>query len=102
MDITTQINYPELEILKYYDSSLWNQLNIDKVTPLELLVELDYNIYSNIIIENKIAINPDLCAIFCGISKTPLPIIEPKIKVNNAKYDNSCVLILFFCFVILI
>jgi hypothetical protein len=60
MDMTTKINYTELEILKYYDSSLWNQLNIDKVTPLELLVELDYNIYSNIIIDNKIAINPEI------------------------------------------
>jgi hypothetical protein len=59
MDVITKINYPELEILKYYDSYLWNQLNIDKISPLELIINLDYDIYSNII-ENRIAVNPEI------------------------------------------
>jgi hypothetical protein len=74
MDLKTKIVYPELEILKYFDSELWNQLNIDKISPLELLVDLDYNIYSKIIIENKIAINPDL--------------IEKLKKLNNSYYKK--------------
>jgi hypothetical protein len=60
MDMTINKKYPELEILKYFDSETWNQLNINKITPLELLVELDYNIYSNIIIDNNISINPNI------------------------------------------
>jgi hypothetical protein len=53
-----QTVYPELEIFKNLDNELWNQLNIDKITPLELLIDLDFNIYSKIIIDNKIKINP--------------------------------------------
>ena len=51
--------YIELDILKKFDSYLWNQLNIDKISPLELLVDLDYNIYSELI-ENKISIHPNV------------------------------------------
>jgi len=60
MDVISKPIFPELEILKYFDSEDWNQLNIDKITPLELLIELDFNVYSKIIIENKIAINPEI------------------------------------------
>jgi hypothetical protein len=60
IDYKTKILYPELKILKYFDSELWNQLNIEKMSSLEYLVDLDYNIYSKIIIENKIAINPEI------------------------------------------
>lgn len=60
MDLKTNNTYPELEILKYFESESWNQLNINKITPLELLTDLNYNIYSNIIINNKISINPDV------------------------------------------
>jgi hypothetical protein len=55
-----QTVYPELEIFKNLDSELWNQLNIDKISPLELLIELDFNIYSKIIIDNNIKINPNI------------------------------------------
>jgi len=74
MDVITQLKYVELEILKYFDSECWNQLNINKTTPLELLIELDYNIYSQIIIDNKIAINPE--------------IIDKLKKINNSYYKK--------------
>jgi len=60
IDLTIPIIYCELEILKYFDNDIWNQLNIDKISPLELLIGLDYDIFSKIIIENNIAIDPDI------------------------------------------
>ena len=60
IEVINKTLYPEIEILKYFESDLWNQLNIEKVSPLELLLNLDYNIYSPIIIENKIQINPEI------------------------------------------
>lgn len=74
MDLKNKIIYPELEILKYFDSDLWNQLNIDKVSPLELLLDLNYDIYSKIIIDNKIAVNPEL--------------IEKLKKLNDSYYKK--------------
>lgn len=45
------------EILKYGDSDTWNYLNIDKVSPFSLIKYLDYDIYSKILINNKINID---------------------------------------------
>jgi hypothetical protein len=45
------------EILKYSDSYTWNYLNIDKVSSFSLVKYLDYDIYSKIIINNKINID---------------------------------------------
>ena len=91
MDMITKINYPELEIIKYFDSSLWNQLNIDKVSPLELLIDLDYNIYSNIIIENNIAISVELInkinQNFSNISKKWLKLFEKQPKYHEPNDD---------------
>ena len=50
----------DIEILKMCDNKTWNQINIDKITPLELLIDLDYEIYSKIIQDNKISINADI------------------------------------------
>lgn len=47
-------------ILSYCDNNTWNQHNCDKISPLELLVNLDFDIYSKILIENNISINPDI------------------------------------------
>jgi len=47
-------------ILSYCDNNTWNQHNSDKITPLELLINLDYDIYSKILIDNNISINPDI------------------------------------------
>lgn len=47
-------------ILSYCDNNTWNQHNLDKITPLELLINLDYDIYSKILIDNNISINPDI------------------------------------------
>ena len=52
-------NYsPDFEILSKCDSDSWNQENIDKISPLDLLIKLNYDIYSKILIDNKIAVNP--------------------------------------------
>ena len=51
--------YPKMEILKYYSSNIWNQTNIDKISPLEIIIDLDYDTYSNII-DNKISIKPEI------------------------------------------
>ena len=48
-----------MEILKYYSSNIWNQTNIDKISPLEIIIDLDYDTYSNII-DNKISIKPEI------------------------------------------
>jgi hypothetical protein len=44
------INYDlDFEIFNYSDSEVLNQLNINKISPLELLVSLDYDIYYRVI-----------------------------------------------------
>ena len=55
------LNYaPDYAVLKLCTDDVWNQLNIEKMSPLELLIHHDFEIYSKIIIDNKIAINPNL------------------------------------------
>ena len=50
----------DIEVLKLCDSYTWNQKNVDKLTPLELVTELDFSIYSPILSENKIAVNSNI------------------------------------------
>jgi len=45
------------EILNYGDNDTWNYLNIYQITPLSLVKYLDYDIYSKIIVNNKITID---------------------------------------------
>jgi hypothetical protein len=53
------INYePDLAILNNMTNMNWNQMNVEKTTPLELLTELDYKVFSEILIKNKVLINP--------------------------------------------
>ena len=56
-------------IFSYCDNNTWNQHNCDKITPLELLVNLDFDIYSKILIKNNISIHPD---IFSELEKSNL------------------------------
>ena len=57
-NVLNNINYDlDNEILKYSDSESWNYLNIHNYTPFSLIKYLDYNIYSKIIINNKIKID---------------------------------------------
>jgi hypothetical protein len=51
---------PGIEILKLCDNKTWNQINIENKSPLELLINLDYDVYSKIIKDNKISINIDI------------------------------------------
>jgi hypothetical protein len=53
-----QVENADVEILKYCDSYVWNQKNIDKITPLELVIELNFETYSKILSDNKISVNP--------------------------------------------
>jgi hypothetical protein len=65
---------PGIEILKICDNKTWNQLNIKKKSPLELLINLDYDVYSKIIKDNKISINIDILS---------------KIKQKNENNNND-------------
>lgn len=59
INLLDNIDYSiDLDILKQCDSETWNKLNIDKVTPLELISNLDFNIYSKLF--NNISINPNI------------------------------------------
>jgi hypothetical protein len=64
IDINNRINkdniYADIEILKMCDNKTWNQINVEKKSPLELLIDLDYDIYSKIILDNNISINVDI------------------------------------------
>jgi hypothetical protein len=70
MDQSTKINIVsnvikmdyslDLLILNKCDSECFNMIDIFKQTPLELLVHLDYNIYSKILIENNISVSSDV------------------------------------------
>jgi hypothetical protein len=51
---------PDIEILKYCDSETWNQKNVDKLTPLELITQLDFTTYSKVLIDNKIKVNKQI------------------------------------------
>lgn len=55
------INYsPDFEILKLIDSYSWNQHSSDKLTPIEIITSLNYEIYHKIFDENIIQINPKI------------------------------------------
>ena len=47
----------DLDILKLCDTECWNQFNINKITPLELLTQLDITVYSNLLLKNNISVN---------------------------------------------
>jgi len=48
----------DFEILKLVDNYSWNQNNIEKKTPLNLITNLDFDIYSKLFNGNKIQISP--------------------------------------------
>lgn len=50
----------DIEVLKLCDSFTWNQKNVDKITPLELITQLDFSVYSRILSENKISVSPEI------------------------------------------
>ena len=63
----------ETQLLNICDSFAWNQKNVDKLTPLELITELDFPIYSGILSKNKITISSD---------------VIKKLKENGTTTDN--------------
>ena len=50
--------FPDFEILKLIDNYSWNQNNIEKITPLNLITNLDFNTYSKLFDDNKIQVSP--------------------------------------------
>jgi len=50
----------DMEILNRCDSMSWNQMNVNKVSPFHMLLFLDYDIYSPILIKNKIKIRKNM------------------------------------------
>ena len=71
----------EVELLKLCDSFTWNQKNVDKLTPLELITELDFQTYSSILSENKIFIGSD---------------VIKNLQENSTKSDNLTKWIKFY------
>ena len=63
----------EIDLLKLCDSSTWNHQNVDKLSALELITELDFSIYSKILSEKKISISSN---------------IIKKLQDNNHMTDN--------------
>ena len=61
----------ELDILKIANTETWNQFNVNKISPLELISKLDFGMYNIIFTSQKIKINS---------------IILP--KINNEKWLN--------------
>jgi hypothetical protein len=52
------INYsPDFEILKLIDNYSWNQINIYKMTPLNLITKLEFDIYHKIFENKKIEVS---------------------------------------------
>lgn len=50
--------FPDFEILKLIDNYSWNQNNIEKRTPLNLITNLDFDTYSKLFDGNKIQVSP--------------------------------------------
>ena len=50
--------FPDFEILKLIDNYSWNQNNIKKRTPLNLITNLDYEVYHKLFDNNKIQVSP--------------------------------------------
>ena len=58
IEVNSKINTDlDLELLELCDTICWNQYDINKITPLELISTLDYNIYSVLFKNKKIMIN---------------------------------------------
>lgn len=85
----------DTDIIKYCNSDiLWNQVNSNKITPLELIINLDYNIYSPFLKKIKITelnkkkilslnINKNW---FNFINKLELIIIDDNLKIIELPY----------------
>jgi len=65
----------DVEVLKLCDSYTWNQKNIDKLTPLELITGLEFTEYSPILSDNKIKVSPE--------------IIKKLLEKNKSHPDNN-------------
>jgi len=84
----------DMEILNRCDSISWNQMNINKVSPFHMLLFLDYDIYSPILIKNKIKIRKNMefkseNKKWLELYKTLPEYIEDTNNIIIDKYDYS-------------
>jgi hypothetical protein len=89
-------NVIDFDIMKCADSDTWNQMNNKKDIPLKLITNLDYNIYSKIIIDANIKILQEILSFdIKGKWKelyNKLPVYKEDnhdIKMINNKYTHS-------------
>ena len=81
------INYdPDMMILNHMTDMNWNQMNVEKITPLELISELDYKIFSEILIKNKVLISP---AVLEKLDKTKTNILWLKLFKSLGIYKEK-------------
>ena len=95
---TDTINYePDNAILGMATSDMWNQYNVEHLTPLNLVTNLDFSIYSTIIKKNNISVDPDIIKNLEKSGKSDwvklynlLPkYIRPKVNINMEEYKYS-------------
>lgn len=92
------LNYsPDFEILKYSSSENWNQLNIEKLTPFHLIINLDYDIYSKFFEKSKIQISKKVLDTIDNPDKKWIKLFEKldefkepidTIKLSNDEYSH--------------
>ena len=68
-NVKSQNYFPDFEILKLIDNYSWNQYNIKNKTPLNLITNLDYELYSKIFEDNNIQVSPHVFDIIYSDNK---------------------------------
>jgi hypothetical protein len=59
--VPKQINYePDFAIFSLLDNYSWNQNNIRKQTPINIITKLDYDIYNKLFIKNKVQVSKNV------------------------------------------
>jgi hypothetical protein len=79
-------NYdPDNVILDMATDDMWNQYNIEHITPLNLVTNLDFSIYSPIIKKKNISVDPDIIK---NLEKTGLNQDWIKLFISLPKYTR--------------
>jgi hypothetical protein len=89
VEVKNQNYKPDLEVLNLCDSETWNSYNIEKLTPLDLITNLDYQIYSPIILKNKISIDQNIISRLEKDSVTKMDWIKLFKSLPQFKEDND-------------
>jgi len=79
----------DINIFNKATNEMWNQNNIHKLSPLELLTELNYDIYSSVIINNKISILSNIREKIKKKKLLDLRWLELYLKMSEYTVDND-------------